>query len=105
MCLVSFPFVGGERSLDPESIIYVQTEGHRNVFFVIEGQEEMQFRIYQRLDEIERVLTVWIYKMSSELFGEYAVCNRSIKLFDDNINRGSVHDSPFKISDGKEVIS
>ncbi|MBP3805166.1 MAG: LytTR family transcriptional regulator DNA-binding domain-containing protein [Oribacterium sp.] len=56
MCLVSFPFVGGERSLDPESIIYVQTEGHRNVFFVIEGQEEMQFRIYQRLDEIERVL-------------------------------------------------
>ena len=56
MCLVSFPFVGGERSLDSDSIIYVQTEGHSNVFFVIEGQEKMQFRIYQRLDEIERVL-------------------------------------------------
>ena len=53
----------------------------------------------------EGSLTVWIYKMSSELFGEYAVCNRSIKLFDDNIKRGRVHDSPFKISDGKEVIS
>jgi hypothetical protein len=43
--------------------------------------------------------------MSSELFGEYSVCNISIKLFDDDINRGSVHNSPFKISDGKEVVS
>ncbi len=56
MHLVSFPFVGGERSLNPESIIHVQTEGHRNVFYVLKGQEELQFRIYEKLDEIESIL-------------------------------------------------
>ncbi len=54
--MVSFLFVGGERSLDPGNIIYVQTEGHRNVFFVLKGQKKLQFRIYKRLDEIESIL-------------------------------------------------
>lgn len=56
MCLVSFTFVGGERNLKPESIIYVQTEGHRNVFHVLDVGDVEQYRLYRKLDEVEDVL-------------------------------------------------
>ena len=44
MRLVSFTFVGGERALKPESIVYVQTEGHRNIFNVIEEGKRQRYR-------------------------------------------------------------
>ena len=34
----------------------MQTEGHRNVFYVLEGEEKYQYRMYKKLDEIERIL-------------------------------------------------
>ena len=54
--MVSFTFVGGERTLKPEKILYVQTDGHRNVFTVLEGSERVELNLYKKLDEIERVL-------------------------------------------------
>lgn len=56
MRLVSFTFVGGERTLKPENILYVQTDGHRNVFTVIEENEKTELKLYMKLDEIERIL-------------------------------------------------
>lgn len=56
MRLVSFTFVGGERNLKPESIVYVQTEGHRNIFHVCEDGRRLQYRLYRKLDEIEEIL-------------------------------------------------
>lgn len=56
MRLVSFTFVGGERTLKPESIVYVQTEGHRNIFNVIEEGKRQRYRLYWKLDEIEKIL-------------------------------------------------
>lgn len=56
MRLVSFTFVGGEGTLKPEKILYVQTDGHRNVFTVLEGSERVELNLYKKLDEIERVL-------------------------------------------------
>ena len=54
--MVSFTFVGGERNLKPENIIYVQTAGHRNVFTVLEASERVELNLYKKLDEIERTL-------------------------------------------------
>ena len=54
--LISFTFVGGERNLKPENIQYVQTEGHKNIFYVLEGDEKYQYRMYKKLDEIEKLL-------------------------------------------------
>lgn len=54
--MVSFTFVGGERNLKPENIIYVQTAGHRNVFTVLEGKVRTELYLYMKLDEIEGIL-------------------------------------------------
>ena len=54
--MISFPFVGGEKTIDPESILYVQTEGHRNIFYVADGKKKVQLRIYAKLDDIEKEL-------------------------------------------------
>ena len=54
--MVSFTFVGGKRTLKPENILYVQTDGHRNVFTVIEGNKKTELKLYMKLDEIERIL-------------------------------------------------
>ena len=56
MHLVSFPFVGGKKDLPAERILYVQTEGHRNVFTVLKGNEKAEFKLYMKLDEIETIL-------------------------------------------------
>ena len=54
--MVSFTFVGGKRTLKPENILYVQTDGHRNVFIVLEGKEKTELNLYMELDEIEGIL-------------------------------------------------
>ena len=56
MRLVSFTFVGGKRTLNPECILYVQTEGHRNVFVVLNENEKTELKLYMKLDEIEKIL-------------------------------------------------
>lgn len=56
MRLVSFTFVGGKRTLNPERILYVQTEGHRNVFVVLTENEKTELKLYMKLDEIEKIL-------------------------------------------------
>ena len=54
--MITFPFVGGERGIDPENIIYVQTDRRLNVFHVSEGEKEVQYRLYKKLGEIEETL-------------------------------------------------
>ena len=54
--MITFPFVGGEREIEPENIIYVQTDRRLNVFHVSEDKKEVQYRLYKKLDEIEESL-------------------------------------------------
>ena len=54
--MITFPFVGGERGIELENIIYVQTDRRMNVFHVSEDDKEVQYRLYKKLDEIEGAL-------------------------------------------------
>lgn len=59
--MITFPFVGGERGIEPENIIYVQTDRRLNVFHVSEGEKEVQYRLYKKLDEIEGTLLPYAF--------------------------------------------
>ena len=59
--MITFPFVGGERGIEPEKIIYVQTDRRLNVFHVSEGEKEVQYRLYKKLDEIEGTLLPYAF--------------------------------------------
>ncbi|MCM1536990.1 MAG: LytTR family transcriptional regulator [bacterium] len=49
---VSFPFVGGEHLLDVSDILYIETDRHQNIFHT----PRASYRLYQKLDEIEKRL-------------------------------------------------
>lgn len=49
---ISFSFVEGERCLDASDILYIETDRHKNIFHTTRES----YRIYQKLDEIERLL-------------------------------------------------
>ena len=53
--MISFPFVGGEKILNPDNIVYVQTDGHRNIFY-FSSPKESPLRVYMKLTDIEQVL-------------------------------------------------
>ena len=47
-----FPFVEGSAVVTAQSLIYVETDRHRNLFHTV----ERTYSIYRKLDEIERQL-------------------------------------------------
>lgn len=47
-----FSFVGGGRAVDVSGIFYVETERHKNIFYTAQAS----YRIYKKLDEIEKQL-------------------------------------------------
>ncbi|MCM1102929.1 MAG: LytTR family transcriptional regulator [Clostridium sp.] len=49
---LSFPFVGGEHLLDVSDILYIETDRHQNIFHT----PHASYRLYQKLDEIEKRL-------------------------------------------------
>lgn len=49
---VSFSFVEGVMELPVQKVIYIETEGHKNVFYTM----EQTYSLYKKLDEIEKSL-------------------------------------------------
>lgn len=52
---ISFPFIEGERKLYMDNILYVESRKHKLFFFCMEG-EMACYRIYRKLDEVEKEL-------------------------------------------------
>lgn len=50
--ILQFPFVGGWKSIKADEIIYIETDRHKNIFYV--GNQK--YSIYRKLDEIEEEL-------------------------------------------------
>lgn len=61
---ISFSFVEGAMELPVQKVIYIETDGHKNVFYTMEES----YSLYKKLDEIEESDGLRLYKGSPELF-------------------------------------
>lgn len=49
---VTFTFVEGEATLQPEEILYIETSRHKNIFHTM----DRTYSIYRKMDELEAAL-------------------------------------------------
>ena len=52
---VTFSFLGGEKRLYTDNILYVESRGHKSIFHYMES-EMVSYQIYDKLDSVERNL-------------------------------------------------
>lgn len=60
MAQVTFSFLEGDKRLYTDNILYVESRGHKSIFYYMES-EPVTYQIYEKLDEVEKQLSDYYF--------------------------------------------
>ena len=53
---ILFKFVEGERCIELKQIKYIESNGHKAIFYIVDDDKEIKYTIYEKLDNLEKII-------------------------------------------------